>query len=128
MPIFQHPSATGDGIGPEVRGHTGREDLAASTSAEASYEERRIGGAAIRDEGAPSPTHTRSGTPPLRTAGGRGPPGLRRRARDAEAGLLELRQHLVRREPHAVHGDSVPLGASPLKKERGGVDVRSRAS
>ncbi|MBA2512063.1 MAG: 3-isopropylmalate dehydrogenase, partial [Rubrobacteraceae bacterium] len=88
----------GDGIGPEVIGATrGVMDLAAEHfGVRLSYEERKIGGVAIRDEGAPVSDETLQAAAASDSVllGAVGHPDFDDAPVRPEAGLLKLRKHL----------------------------------
>jgi len=121
----------GDGIGPEVVG-AAREVIEAATDhfgVEVRYEERNIGGVAIREEGAPVSDETleaaRASDSVLLGAVGHpdfdeAPASLR-----PEAGLLKLRKHLgAFANLRPVAAIPALLSASTLKKEVvEGVDI-----
>jgi 3-isopropylmalate dehydrogenase len=119
----------GDGIGPEVVG-AAREVIDAAADhfgVEVRYEERRIGGTAIREEGDPVSRET------LETAsasdavllGAVGHPDFDNAPVRPEAGLLGLRKHLgAFANLRPVTAIPALLDASPLKREVvDGVDV-----
>ena len=119
----------GDGIGPEVVG-AAREVIDAAADhfgVEVRYEERRIGGTAIREEGEPVSRET------LETAsasdavllGAVGHPDFDNAPVRPEAGLLGLRKHLgAFANLRPVTAIPALLDASPLKREVvDGVDV-----
>jgi 3-isopropylmalate dehydrogenase len=119
----------GDGIGPEVVG-AAREVVDAAADhfgIEMRYEERRIGGTAIREEGEPVSDETldAASTSDSVLLGAVGHPDFDDAPVRPEAGLLRLRKHLgafANLRPVAA----IPslIGSSPLKREVvDGVDV-----
>jgi 3-isopropylmalate dehydrogenase len=119
----------GDGIGPEVVG-AAREVVDAAADhfgIEMRYEERRIGGTAIREEGEPVSDETLDAASASDSVllGAVGHPDFDDAPVRPEAGLLKLRKHLgafANLRPVA----SIPslIGSSPLKREVvDGVDV-----
>ena len=119
----------GDGIGPEVVG-AAREVMAAAADhfgVNLSYEERRVGAAAIRDEGEPISDETleKASASDSVLLGAVGHPDFDRGTLRPEAGLLRLRKFLgafANLRPVAA----IPslLSASTLKEEvLGGVDI-----
>jgi 3-isopropylmalate dehydrogenase len=119
----------GDGIGPEVVG-AAREVVDAAADhfgIEMRYEERRIGGKAIREEGEPVSDETldAASTSDSVLLGAVGHPDFDDAPVRPEAGLLRLRKHLgafANLRPVAA----IPslIGSSPLKREVvDGVDV-----
>ncbi|HEX2741632.1 MAG TPA: 3-isopropylmalate dehydrogenase [Rubrobacter sp.] len=119
----------GDGIGPEVVGAT-REVVDAAADhfgIEMRYEERRIGGTAIREEGEPISDETLDAASASDSVllGAVGHPDFDDAPVRPEAGLLKLRKHLgafANLRPVAA----IPslIGSSPLKREVvEGVDV-----
>jgi 3-isopropylmalate dehydrogenase len=119
----------GDGIGPEVVG-AAREVVDAAADhfgIEMRYEERRIGGTAIREEGEPVSNETLDATSASDSVllGAVGHPDFDDAPVRPEAGLLKLRKHLgafANLRPVAA----IPslIGSSPLKREIvDGVDV-----
>ncbi|HET6885613.1 MAG TPA: isocitrate/isopropylmalate family dehydrogenase, partial [Rubrobacteraceae bacterium] len=119
----------GDGIGPEVVG-SAREVIDAAADhfgIEMRYEERRIGGTAIREEGEPVSDETldAAGASDSVLLGAVGHPDFDDAPVRPEAGLLKLRKHLgafANLRPVAA----IPslIGSSPLKREVvEGVDV-----
>jgi 3-isopropylmalate dehydrogenase len=119
----------GDGIGPEVVG-AAREVVDAAADhfgIEMRYEERRIGGTAIREEGEPVSDETldAASTSDSVLLGAVGHPDFDDAPVSPEAGLLRLRKHLgafANLRPVAA----IPslIGSSPLKREVvDGVDV-----
>jgi 3-isopropylmalate dehydrogenase len=119
----------GDGIGPEVVGAARRVMDAAADhfGVELSYEERKVGAAAIRDEGEPVSEETleRARSSDSVLLGAVGHPDFDRGTVRPEAGLLRLRKHLgafANLRPVAA----IPslLAASTLKEEvLRGVDI-----
>lgn len=119
----------GDGIGPEVVGaaRTVMDAAAEHFGVELSYEERKVGAAAIRDEGEPVSEETleRARTSDSVLLGAVGHPDFDRGTVRPEAGLLRLRKHLgafANLRPVAA----IPslLSASTLKEEvLRGVDI-----
>ncbi len=119
----------GDGIGPEVIGaaRTVADAAAEHFGVELSYEERLIGGVAIREEGEPVSEETleRASASDAVLLGAVGHPDFDRGPQRPEAGLLGLRKHLgafANLRPVAA----VPalLDASTLKRETvEGVDI-----
>ncbi len=119
----------GDGIGPEVVG-AARDvmDLAAEHfGVKLSYEERKIGGAAIRDEGDPVSEETLEAASASDSVllGAVGHPDFDAAPVRPEVGLLRLRKHLgAFANLRPVTAIPALLGASPLKKEIvEGVDI-----
>jgi 3-isopropylmalate dehydrogenase len=119
----------GDGIGPEVVG-AAREvmDVAAGHfGVEVRYEERRIGGTAIREEGEPvsDATLEAAGASDAVLLGAVGHPDFDRGSVRPEAGLLKLRKHLgAFANLRPVKPVPALVGASTLKPEvLEGVDV-----
>lgn len=119
----------GDGIGPEVVG-AAREvmDVAAEHyGVKLSYEERKIGGIAIRDEGAPVSDETLQAAAASDSVllGAVGAPEFDKGPVRPEAGLLKLRKHLgAFANLRPVVALPALLSASTLKKEVvEGVDV-----
>ena len=119
----------GDGIGPEVVG-AAREVVDAAADhfgIEMRYEERRIGGTAIREEGEPVSDETLDAASASDSVllGAVGHPDFDDAPVRPEAGLLKLRKHLgafANLRPVAA----IPslIGSSPLKREVvDGVDV-----
>jgi len=119
----------GDGIGPEVVG-AARQVMDAAADhfgVELSYEERKVGAAAIRDEGEPISEETleRAKSSDSVLLGAVGHPDFDRGTVRPEAGLLRLRKHLgafANLRPVAA----IPslLSASTLKEEvLRGVDI-----
>ena len=119
----------GDGIGPEVVG-AAREVMAAAADhfgVNLSYEERRVGAAAIREEGEPISDETleKASASDSVLLGAVGHPDFDRGTLRPEAGLLRLRKFLgafANLRPVAA----IPslLSASTLKEEvLGGVDI-----
>jgi 3-isopropylmalate dehydrogenase len=119
----------GDGIGPEVVGAARRVMDAAADhfGVELSYEERKVGAAAIQDEGEPVSEETleRAKSSDSVLLGAVGHPDFDRGTVRPEAGLLRLRKHLgafANLRPVAA----IPslLSASTLKEEvLRGVDI-----
>ncbi|HEU4494092.1 MAG TPA: 3-isopropylmalate dehydrogenase, partial [Rubrobacteraceae bacterium] len=119
----------GDGIGPEVVGaaRSVMDAAAEHFGVELSYEERKVGAAAIRDEGEPVSEETleRARTSDSVLLGAVGHPDFDRGTVRPEAGLLRLRKHLgafANLRPVAA----IPslLSASTLKEEvLRGVDI-----
>jgi 3-isopropylmalate dehydrogenase len=119
----------GDGIGPEVVGAARRVMDAAADhfGVELSYEERKVGAAAIQDEGQPVSEETleRARSSDSVLLGAVGHPDFDRGTVRPEAGLLRLRKHLgafANLRPVAA----IPslLSASTLKEEvLRGVDI-----
>src|SRR5215218_10414703 len=119
----------GDGIGPEVIGATRQVMDAAADhfGVELSYEERKVGATAIRDEGEPISEETleRAKSSDSVLLGAVGHPDFDRGTVRPEAGLLRLRKHLgafANLRPVAA----IPslLSASTLKEEvLRGVDI-----
>ena len=119
----------GDGIGPEVVGAARRVMDAAADhfGVELSYEERKVGAAAIREEGEPVSEETleRARSSDSVLLGAVGHPDFDRGTVRPEAGLLRLRKHLgafANLRPVAA----IPslLSASTLKEEvLRGVDI-----
>ncbi|MDF2702744.1 MAG: leuB: 3-isopropylmalate dehydrogenase [Rubrobacteraceae bacterium] len=119
----------GDGIGPEVVGAARRVMDAAADhfGVELSYEERKVGAAAIQDEGEPVSEETleRARSSDSVLLGAVGHPDFDRGTVRPEAGLLRLRKHLgafANLRPVAA----IPslLSASTLKEEvLRGVDI-----
>ncbi len=119
----------GDGIGPEVVG-AAREvmDVAAEHyGVKLSYEERKIGGVAIRDEGAPISDETLEAARASDSVllGAVGHPDFDKGSVRPEAGLLKLRKHLgAFANLRPVEALPALLSASTLKKEVvEGVDI-----
>src|SRR5918998_5046956 len=119
----------GDGIGPEVVG-AAREvvDVAAEHfGVEVRYEERKIGGVAIREEGDPVSDETLEAARASDSVllGAVGHPDFDDAPVRPEAGLLRLRKHLgAFANLRPVVAIPALLDASPLKKEIvAGVDV-----
>ena len=119
----------GDGIGPEVVGAArGVMDLAAEHfGVKLRYEERKIGGVAIRDEGDPVSEATLEAARASDSVllGAVGHPDFDAAPVRPEAGLLKLRKHLgAFANLRPVMAIPALLDASPLKKEIvSGVDV-----
>ena len=119
----------GDGIGPEVIGSARRvADVAADHfGVELRYEERKIGGIAIREEGGPVSDDTllAAASSDAVLLGAVGHPDFDRGPQRPEAGLLKLRKHLgVFANLRPVAAIPVLLSASPLKREIvEGVDI-----
>ena len=119
----------GDGIGPEVIGAArGVMDVAAEHfGVKIRYEERKIGGEAIRDEGDPVSDETLEAARASDSVllGAVGHPDFDDAPVRPEAGLLKLRKHLgAFANLRPVVAVPSLLGASPLKKEIvEGVDV-----
>ena len=119
----------GDGIGPEVVG-AAREVIDAAADhfgIEVRYEERRIGGTAIREEGEPIPRETLEAASASDSVllGAVGHPDFDRGPARPEAGLLRLRKHLgAFANLRPVAAIPALIDSSPLKREVvGGVDV-----
>ena len=119
----------GDGIGPEVVG-AAREVVDAAADhfgIEVRYEERRIGGTAIREEGEPVSTETleAASTSDSVLLGAVGHPDFDDAPVRPEAGLLGLRKHLgAFANLRPVVAIPALIGTSPLKREIvDGVDV-----
>jgi 3-isopropylmalate dehydrogenase len=119
----------GDGIGPEVVG-AAREVLDAAAehfSIEVRYEERRIGGTAIREEGEPVSVETleAAGASDSVLLGAVGHPDFDDAPVRPEAGLLRLRKSLgAFANLRPVVAIPALIGSSPLKREViDGVDV-----
>jgi 3-isopropylmalate dehydrogenase len=119
----------GDGIGPEVVG-SAREVLEAAADhfgIEVRYEERRIGGTAIREEGEPVSAETleAAGASDAVLLGAVGHPDFDSAPVRPEAGLLTLRKHLgAFANLRPVAAIPALIGSSPLKREVvDGVDV-----
>jgi len=119
----------GDGIGPEVVG-AAREVIGAAAEhfgVEVRYEERRIGGSAIREEGEPVSRETleAASTSDAVLLGAVGHPDFDNTPVRPEAGLLGLRKHLgAYANLRPVTAIPALLDSSPLKREVvEGVDV-----
>ncbi|HJQ27946.1 MAG TPA: 3-isopropylmalate dehydrogenase [Rubrobacter sp.] len=119
----------GDGIGPEVVG-AAREVVDAAADhfgIEMRYEERRIGGTAIREEGEPVSDETLDAASASDSVllGAVGHPDFDDAPVRPEAGLLKLRKHLgAFANLRPVAAIPALLGSSPLKREVvDGVDV-----
>src|ERR671917_468134 len=119
----------GDGIGPEVVG-AAREVVDAAAEhfgIEVRYEERRIGGTAIREEGEPVSTETleAAGASDSVLLGAVGHPDYEDAPLRPEAGLLKLRKSLgTFATLRPVAAIPALIGSSPLKREVvDGVDV-----
>jgi 3-isopropylmalate dehydrogenase len=119
----------GDGIGPEVVG-AAREVIGAAAEhfgVEVRYEERRIGGTAIREEGEPVSRETleAASTSDAVLLGAVGHPDFDNTPVRPEAGLLGLRKHLgAYANLRPVTAIPALLDSSPLKREVvEGVDV-----
>jgi len=119
----------GDGIGPEVVG-AAREVVDAAVDhfgVEVSYEERRIGGTAIREEGEPVSRETLEAANASDSVllGAVGHPDFDNAPVRPEAGLLGLRKHLgAFANLRPVTAIPALLDSSPLKREVvEGVDV-----
>jgi len=119
----------GDGIGPEVVG-AAREVIDAAVDhfgVEVSYEERRIGGTAIREEGEPVSRETLEAANASDSVllGAVGHPDFDNAPVRPEAGLLGLRKHLgAFANLRPVTAIPALLDSSPLKREVvEGVDV-----
>jgi 3-isopropylmalate dehydrogenase len=121
----------GDGIGPEVVG-AAREVMDAAADhygVKLDYEERNIGGAALREEGAPVSDETLQAASASDSVllGAVGHPDFddNEGSMRPEAGLLKLRKHLgAFANLRPVEALPALLGSSPLKKEIvEGVDV-----
>src|SRR5215212_6412867 len=119
----------GDGIGPEVVG-AARQVMDAAADhfgVELSYEERKVGAAAIRDEGEPISEETleRAKSSDSVLLGAVGHPDFDRGTVRPEAGLLRLRKHLgAFANLRPVAAIPALIDSSPLKREVvGGVDV-----
>ncbi len=119
----------GDGIGPEVVG-AAREviDMAAEHyGVKLNYEERKIGGVAIRDEGEPISDETLEAARASDSVllGAVGHPDFDKGSVRPEAGLLKLRKHLgAFANLRPVEALPALLSASTLKKEVvEGVDI-----
>src|SRR5215216_2443457 len=119
----------GDGIGPEVIG-AAREVVDAAADhfgIEVRYEERRIGGTAIREEGEPVSTETleAAGASDSVLLGAVGHPDFDDAPVRPEAGLLRLRKSLgAFANLRPVAAIPALIGSSPLKREVvDGVDV-----
>ncbi len=119
----------GDGIGPEVVGaaRTVMDAAAGHFGVTLSYEERLIGGVAIREEGAPVSEETlaRAAASDAVLLGAVGHPDFDRGSVRPEAGLLGLRKHLgAFANLRPVAAIPALMGASTLKPEvLEGVDV-----
>jgi len=119
----------GDGIGPEVVGaaSTVMDAAAEHFGLEMRYEERNIGGVAIREEGEPVSDETleRARASDAVLMGAVGHPDFDRGEVRPEAGLLKIRKHLgVFANLRPVAAIPVLIGASPLKREViEGVDI-----
>jgi 3-isopropylmalate dehydrogenase len=119
----------GDGIGPEVVGaaRTVMEAAAEHFGLELRYEERNIGGVAIREEGAPVSDETleKASASDAVLMGAVGHPDFDRGEVRPEAGLLKIRKHLgVFANLRPVAAIPALIDASPLKREViEGVDV-----
>jgi len=119
----------GDGIGPEVIGaaRTVMDAAAEHFGLKMRYEERHIGGAAIREEGAPVSDETleRAGASDAVLMGAVGHPDFDRGEVRPEAGLLKIRKSLgVFANLRPVAAIPALLDASPLKREVvEGVDI-----
>ena len=119
----------GDGIGPEVVG-AAREVIGAAAEhfgVEVRYEERRIGGSAIREEGEPVSRETLEAASASDAVllGAVGHPDFDNTPVRPEAGLLGLRKHLgAYANLRPVTAIPALLDSSPLKREVvEGVDV-----
>ena len=119
----------GDGIGPEVVG-AAREVIDAAAEhfrIEVRYEERRIGGTAIREEGEPVSAETldAAGASDSVLLGAVGHPDFDDAPVRPEAGLLKLRKSLgAFANLRPVAAIPALIGSSPLKREVvDGVDV-----
>jgi len=119
----------GDGIGPEVVG-AAREVIGAAADhfgIEMRYEERRIGGTAIREEGEPVSAETLEAASASDSVilGAVGHPDFDDAPVRPEAGLLKIRKHLgAFANLRPVAAIPALLGTSPLKREViDGVDV-----
>jgi 3-isopropylmalate dehydrogenase len=119
----------GDGIGPEVVG-SAREVIDAAADhfgIEMRYEERRIGGTAIREEGEPVSAQTleAAGASDAVLLGAVGHPDFDDVPMRPEAGLLKLRKSLgAFANLRPVAAIPALIGSSPLKREVvDGVDV-----
>jgi 3-isopropylmalate dehydrogenase len=119
----------GDGIGPEVVG-AAREVVDAAADhfgIEIRYEERRIGGTAIREEGEPISAETLEAASASDSVllGAVGHPDFDNAPVRPEAGLLGLRKHLgAFANLRPVVAIPALIGSSPLKREVvDGVDV-----
>jgi 3-isopropylmalate dehydrogenase len=126
---FQILLLPGDGIGPEVVG-AAREVIGAAADhfgIEVGYEERRIGGTAIREEGEPISAETLEAASASDSVllGAVGHPDFDGAPVRPEAGLLGLRKHLgAYANLRPVAAIPALLGSSPLKREIvEGVDV-----
>ncbi|MDQ3863372.1 MAG: 3-isopropylmalate dehydrogenase [Actinomycetota bacterium] len=119
----------GDGIGPEVVGAAREvvEEAADHFGIEVRYEERRIGGAAIREEGEPISRETLAAASASDSVllGAVGHPDFDGADLRPEAGLLELRKHLgAFANLRPVAAIPALIDSSPLKREVAlGVDV-----
>jgi 3-isopropylmalate dehydrogenase len=119
----------GDGIGPEVveAARTVMDTASRHFSVELSYEERKIGGTAIREEGEPISEETleRARTSDAVLLGAVGHPEFDRGPARPEGGLLKLRKNLgVFANLRPVAAIPALLGASTLKQEViEGVDI-----
>jgi len=119
----------GDGIGPEVVGSARAVIDAAADhfGVKLRYEERKIGGVAIREEGEPVSDETLEAAKNSDAIllGAVGHPDFDRGPQRPEAGLLKLRKHLgVFANLRPVAAIPVIISASPLKKEvLEGVDI-----
>ena len=119
----------GDGIGPEVVGAARQVVDAAAEhfGIEVRYEERRIGGTAIREEGEPVSTETleSAGASDSVLLGAVGYPDYDDAPLRPEAGLLKLRKSLgAFANLRPVAAIPALIGSSPLKREVvDGVDV-----
>src|SRR5918912_1549102 len=119
----------GDGIGPEVvdAARTVMDVASKRFGIELSYEERKIGGAAIREEGEPVSEETleKARTSDAVLLGAVGHPDFDRGSLRPEAGLLKLRKALgAFANLRPVEAIPALLPASPLKEEVvKGVDV-----
>jgi 3-isopropylmalate dehydrogenase len=119
----------GDGIGPEVvdAARTVMDVASKRFGIELSYEERKIGGAAIREEGEPVSKETleKARTSDAVLLGAVGHPDFDRGPLRPEAGLLKLRKALgAFANLRPVEAIPALLPASPLKEEVvKGVDV-----
>ena len=119
----------GDGIGPEVVGAARQVVDAAAEhfGIEVRYEDRRIGGTAIREEGEPVSTETLEAASASDSVllGAVGHPDYDDAPLRPEAGLLKLRKSLgAFANLRPVAAIPALIGSSPLKREVGdGVDV-----
>jgi 3-isopropylmalate dehydrogenase len=119
----------GDGIGPEVIGaaRTVMDAAAEHFGLDLRYEERNIGGVAIREEGSPVSDETleRAKASDAVLMGAVGHPDFDRGDVRPEAGLLKIRKHLgVFANLRPVAAIPALLDASPLKREViEGVDI-----